>query len=282
MKIAISVWYKSRFTTRDYNKFIEKGIEYAEFSLDYPWPYWEPDNFKKEISKVKDNGLKIGSHLPWRDIQLASPYPELRKGAVKYLISLGETLSASEVEYGVLHVSTREAIKEKHKNNIMNGVLEDLMELTDYYKSLGINIAIENLPMGPSSTRDFLVPLIKKSGSTACFDIAHLITKILLNNKDTTRKTVEDKVNEWAKTLEQFITLVHIHGVVKVNSSIMEHYLLDDYYNLYIPVLQYFNTKKEHMITTLEIFYRDADKNPATPTILAKSAEILLKRFYSQ
>ena len=279
--IGIPTWYKDDFSSNNYALFFEQGIEYIELSLEYPWPFWDEKRLRKITKEIKEYDLKINFHLPWRDLSIISPYPQVRIGAYKYLLSIAdfiETLDATK-EYAVLHATTSENVKLNSDKNILMEITETLMKLNEEYEKRGVNLLLENLPKGPSSSIILLKKLTNKANLGICLDIGHLITSILLKEKENIgEKELLSHIKKWLDTFNDKIHVTHIHGIVKVNGNILEHYLIDNYYDIYADALRKINEKKKEINVTLEIFYRDPQKHIVTPRYLSNAAEKIMAR----
>jgi sugar phosphate isomerase/epimerase len=274
---AFPVWHQKPLRKEEFEAIYSSGFSYAEISIEYPWPFWKSESFYDQIEFIKSSGLKIGVHLPWRDILIISPYDEIREGAANYLKKLVQTLEKINAEYAVMHLTTREEINLKDETYLQN-IETVLNQLISEYKMHGIELLFENPPAGILSNRYNFTSLINRLNARICFDAGHLISRFLKGNSSNLQNVI-NFTNDWLFNLFEYIKVVHIHGATKVNGEVIEHYLIDDYVDFFYNILEKFNQNKKDVIVTLEIFYKNLERKNADLTTLTNSLNLLKRKF---
>ncbi len=277
VNLGLSVWYRDRLTENDYSRISDAGIKYIELSLDHVWPFRDQKGFEREIKKIKDNGLSFGVHLPWRDIVLLSPYEELRRASASYLIRVADDLSKYEAQYAVLHISTYETVNRRDLELLIKDGINTITTVAKSYKESGIDLLLENLPRGPLSNLYILEKMAREAKSDVCLDFGHLIASMVHEKEKVNVKDILEVAGEWIRRLGLKIRLTHIHGVIKVDKNLLEHYLLDDYYDVYASLIRKIVEETGEANVTIEVFYRDPNRRAAGPKILIKNSLKLLE-----
>ncbi len=275
--LAAPLWYKTRYRPEDYSELYNAGFEYVEISLDYPWPFKMRDRLDEQLSIIRKTGMKTGVHMPWRDISLLSPYAPIREGGIKVLEELLEPITNIEAEYAVLHVTSRENMKTKDIDETIEWVSTRLKEVIDRYREAGVMVVLENLASGPSSLKSIILKLARRASSKICFDLAHLIARELSRGVNT-REGVREKLVEWASSIGELTTLVHLHGVVASEGKVLEHLpLTREEMETYADILRMILSKQERVVVGLEIFYKDTARRKASVKHLISSARLVLE-----
>lgn len=271
MIFAFTVWPKSKITERDIHYASSIGFGAVEISLEYPWPYWELGWFEELLKLIKEQGMKLGAHLPWRDLAIASPYTEIRNGSIEYLMKLSEIMKKWDFQYAVSHFSTREKVKFNNRE-YLNEVASDLKKLVTKYEENGIMFALENSPYGPLAIKDNLLLLVNEVGSHVCLDYGHITAKLMGEDR---LSFLEDTLLDWTNSLYDRISVVHIHGTTKVNGQIVEHMRIEGYEKSFAKSLKYLEDRGKDPLVTIEVFFKDPQFRDADIETLALELETL-------
>jgi len=271
VKFAFTVWPKSRISEKDISYASSMGFQSVEVSLEYPWPYWEMEEFERLMRLLKDQGFKIGAHLPWRDLSIASPYPDVRAGAIEYLKKLYEIMTKWEFQYAVSHFSTREKVKFNSREYLAE-VVADLKGLASLFQSGGINFAVENAPFGPLSIKGNFMELVNEAGTQACLDYGHIAAKLM---EDEKLSFLEETIADFTSSLSEKISVIHIHGVSKINGKIMEHMSLEGYEKVYVRGLSMLESLGKDPYVTLEVFFKDEQLRDADIGFIVNELSLL-------
>lgn len=206
---GFSVWYKSKVVERGFwEKAVESGFDLVEIAVDYPWP-WE-GLFARAVEHAKAYGLKTSLHLPWRDISLASPYPQVRRGSVSTLSSILEHVSRWDFEYAVMHVSTLEWIPEHRISSFLSEVSRDISKLVELANKIGVSLLVENAQKPFVEKPRLLKTLAEELGIRICLDVGHII--INHARRGSSSNHIAKQVTRWASELGGIVGCVHVHG----------------------------------------------------------------------
>jgi len=134
---------------------------------------------KEYLEYAKQLGLKIGIHLPFHDLNLATPDPFVYERAFHVLTDWIETLS----EYGGQHATFHGgfAWSSEERDETLVRVKKRLLQLNEKAKQNGIELLLENLIPDrlnychhiASNVEEWL-DLIQFANIKACLDIGHL------------------------------------------------------------------------------------------------------------
>lgn len=272
---SFPVWHKNPLKKEDFDTLMLSGFKYAEISMDFPWPYWQADKFEGQIKSIKEAGMKIGVHLPWKDINLASPYDEVREGAMNYLLKLLEVLRKHEIEYAIAHISTREDVKIRDEW-YYSKVADTLKRIASEYSNNNVEFVLENPPGGIFSKKESFVELVSSSQAKICLDVGHVISRSI---KETgfNISIFKEKIIDWVDASAPLLHVLHLHGVAKVNNEVVEHYVMDGYEDIFAEAIRRASSDKR-IVVTVEIFYKDLMRRPADTNIMIKAVRDLKSR----
>jgi len=199
----------------------DSSFDYIELSLDYPLPE-QVERLKDISKKVKDLGLRISFHAPWRGIDLASPWEPLRRGAVEVLKNVAEIGANLDGEFMVIHLTTSERLEGDIKEKIIVNAKRSVEDISRISSELGFNIFIENV--GKLGHPDVLGEIIDHSELGICWDIAHAVADFARRHKvDLDKVDVDDVITMWTQSFENKIKCMHVHGVSKQDDKIRSH-----------------------------------------------------------
>jgi len=214
MKVFINCWYRNIMNHSFMKSLTRINVDGVELSIDYPLLFTQeiPDVF---IDAMHREGLKVGLHLPWREVFLASPVSEIRRLSER-IISGIVTSVASKLDplYFVVHLSTNQSWcgpKDRLCLEAASKSLETLSQLSD---ELGIPLLVETVTDRCCSNEERLPYLLMRADPGkigVCLDIPHIIERRVkrwkvLHNPLTI-------VNDLPPIMLEHTKVVHIHGV---------------------------------------------------------------------
>ena len=279
--IGYSIWYGSG-NLLDYIEYCyDVGFNLIEVSLDYPWPesfYVEYPSLKETLEKY---GLKLGVHVPWRDIHLASPRWEICEASIKTILRLVKEICSLglEPEYVCVHIDTREKVLfEEVYSKAFRNALKAVRVLEEEMKNIGVKLVVENTFSILRDSTDIL-DFIRHLGYelNICLDIGHLayyylkICKVSLD--ELTGNIIED-----LDRLRRLVKVVHIHDVIVDQHGILDHVALTKgvlNWDTIIPKLH--ETKARYLV--LETAYSSRDRDITHEDL--KSSLSLVRKYLS-
>jgi len=185
-----------------------------ELSIDYPLLFTQeiPNTF---IDVVRREGLEVGLHLPWREVFLASPIPEIRRLSERITSSVITSVTSKlDPLYFVMHLSTNQSWCGPKDNLCLEAASESLKTLSQLSDELGIPLLIETVMDRCCSNEEHLPHLLMRADLGkigVCLDIPHIIERRIkrwkvLHNPSTV-------VNDLPPIMLDRAKVVHIHGV---------------------------------------------------------------------
>jgi len=214
MKVFINCWYRNVMN----HDFIESltGInaDGIELSIDYPLFFTQeiPDVFFDAIHR---EGLEVGLHLPWREVFLASPIPEIRRLSERIITGVVTSVTSKlDPLYFVVHLSTNQSWcgpKDQLCLEAAGKSLENLSQLSD---KLGIPILVETVTDRCCSNEEHLPHLLMHTDPGkigVCLDIPHIIERRVKRWKVIHNPLTI--VNDLPPIMLERAKVVHIHGV---------------------------------------------------------------------
>lgn len=136
-----------------------------EWDLDYipvPLSSHRCHQLREKIEELK---ISLRYHLPHSTCDLGSKSSKVRKISEKYLQLNLELIARLGADYAVLHFGQHE-----EKEILTLASLTSVIEIASNY---GITIAIENLPVGPTSHPELLKQILSESGAELALDVGH-------------------------------------------------------------------------------------------------------------
>ncbi|HDM91859.1 MAG TPA: sugar phosphate isomerase/epimerase [Candidatus Korarchaeota archaeon] len=150
------------------------GIDYVELTVEWPGAHLgKVSSLKSEIKNILSSwDSDVVLHAPWY-LEIASPYEEVRSGALKYAEALIDLAVELEAPFITLHPYTPGWLS-KHREEAKKLNLEALRRLVDTARDSGVRIHVENVDHGAfSSVSDimYLLNSLPELGMT--YDIGH-------------------------------------------------------------------------------------------------------------
>jgi sugar phosphate isomerase/epimerase len=173
MKNWLSIWsIGQNGTFKDFVEIKEAGFDGIEI-------WCEHIQSKEYLDFAKQIGLKVGLHLPFHDLNLASPDPVVRARTFALLTDWIERLS----EYGGLHATFHGgyAWSSEEREETLIRARDFILSLGEKAKLLGVELLLENLIPDKlnychhvASNVEEWIDLLNETGIKACLDIGHL------------------------------------------------------------------------------------------------------------
>lgn len=128
---------------------------------------------------AKQHDLKIGMHLPFHDLNLATPYEVVATNVLTITKQWIKTLADYGGRHAVIHGGSAMASEDRDK--VYLKMISRLNELNNFAKNYDVELLFENLiPDGltymhifPSSVEEWK-DVLKKTNTNACLDVGHL------------------------------------------------------------------------------------------------------------
>jgi sugar phosphate isomerase/epimerase len=173
MENWLSIWgIGQNGTLKDFIEIKKAGFDGVEI-------WGEHIRSKEYLEFAKQSGLKIGLHLPFHDLNLASPDPVVKSRTFTVLTDWLELLS----EYGGLHATFHGgyAWSSEEREETLIRARDFIEELEEKAKQLSVEILLENLIPDRlnychhvASNLEEWIHLVNETGIKACLDIGHL------------------------------------------------------------------------------------------------------------
>ena len=214
MKVFINCWYRNIMNHSFMESLTRINADGIELSIDYPLLFTQeiPNVF---IDAIHREGLEVGLHLPWREVFLASPIPEIRRLSER-IISGVVTSVTSKLDplYFVVHLSTNQSWCGPKDQLCLEAASKSLETLSQLSDELGIPLLIETVMDRCCSNEEHLPHLLMHADLGkigVCLDIPHIIERRVkrwkvLHNPLTIANDLPPIMLERTK-------VVHIHGV---------------------------------------------------------------------
>lgn len=174
--LAVSLCARTHPTQDDFRELAETGVTMIELS--YLYPLYPEIEWKKIEKNSRQHGIALWSlHLPFEHnlANPAHPDPAVRAGTFRFDRELAGKAADIGVRVLVVHPSG-EPIEEAGRPESMKRSKEWLSGLADLAGSIGMKVAVENLPrtcLGRDAAD--MVELLEDPRLFACFDTNHLL-----------------------------------------------------------------------------------------------------------
>jgi sugar phosphate isomerase/epimerase len=252
IKFLGSLWYKELVNPYEsLNRTVLAGFDGAEISIEYPLL----DEHELDISALTDFSSKyrLGVHLPWRDVNLATPIPEIREGTFKYIKRVVSLLDRADPDYYVLHVTTA-SLECRHSLRCIKIAADILTRLS---KEAGARIIVETTSgpcCGNMSSIGMLIEETEEIG--VCLDIAQLLAEVFREGKEDWDKTVDTIIESLPPNIWERVELAHIHGWEVRGRKIIPHrYPSPEQMPALRKFLRSIINRTKKLVAVLEVFY---------------------------
>lgn len=173
MKKWLSLWgIGQTYSLPDFERIKESGFVGVEV-------WGEHKNAEKAFEYAAKCNLEIGLHLPFHDLNLATPFEEIGESILRIIKSWIEKLYEYDGEHAVIHGGTARASEDQYSSSLK--VINRLKELNDYANQYDIELLFENqIPdklnythVFPSGISEW-IEILDESKTKACLDVGHL------------------------------------------------------------------------------------------------------------
>lgn len=180
------------------------GLEFIELS----WEFLEMTRLppaEHVRTLVRATGVETTIHLPFVDLNLASPVPRVRRMSVMRV--QGATEYAAEVgsSCGVLHSGQNHFYYPEAESDALAALRQSFAEL----QGSPIRIALENLPSNPRNIvrgPEALCSMSREFGFNNCLDFGHA------HVEGQTGFGAQDTIQNYLDHLGEHIVHIHLHG----------------------------------------------------------------------
>jgi endonuclease IV len=220
-RIGFSVWKDDSKRIKDLiPNLLESGYDHVEVSIESPLDTRDPDLLYL-ISTLRDAGLSIGFHAPWKEIFPASPVEEIRLASTNVLAKVLENILKFEPTYLVLHGSSEQNICLKNEDTCIGSLEISVETLRKIYGEIYIE-TIQGLCCGKISQ---ILKLIEKiQEPRVCLDLAHIAVESIIKARNKWPSRISDTLSEIPERLGRISPLIHIHGLKSGDRRVRTHY----------------------------------------------------------
>jgi sugar phosphate isomerase/epimerase len=213
--IGAPVWYGNRPFTRTIEELYKLGLDYLEFSLDYPLPDCMGKTDRGELKDLlKDFGMKIAFHSPL-DISVAHPREELADASMRILkrcMAFSVDFTPLSLYYNFhLHprVSTYK-LKDVRAEVKIKGLrrCEAIMRMASEF---GILTSVEN-DLVPFEWSDLILEALSAPDLYLTFDVGHAIMAEMHRSRMKRKDgSYLEYIERWIEKCGPKIQVVHLH-----------------------------------------------------------------------
>jgi sugar phosphate isomerase/epimerase len=229
MLLGAPVWYGNRPFKTTLEELHKIGLDYIEFSLDYPLPDSMPVAEREELKQLTEEfDLKIGFHSPI-DAPVAHPRDEIADASLAVLrtcMAFSAVFLPRALYYNChLHPRVTTYKLEDVRQQIKQKSLERCEELTRMASEFGIPFCVENelVPFDKSDLiHDALSRFYPRLQFT--FDVGHAIKAEVRHSKTKTGcGDYQDYLKKWINKCGQKILVVHVHDCACTGNVVRDH-----------------------------------------------------------
>jgi len=227
--LGAPVWYGNRPLKKTIEELYKLGLDFFEFSLDYPLPDCMDNAEKKGFKRsLEEFDLKIGFHSPL-DIPIAHPRDEVADACGTVLRRCME-FSADFIpllQYYNFHLNPRvPTFKLKDvREEITRKGLERCRELTRMASEFGIEVSVEN-DLVPFEWSDLILEALSLLAPQLhlTFDVGHAIMAELIHaGRKRKVGNYQDYLKRWVEQCGAKILVVHVHDCSCTVNELQDH-----------------------------------------------------------
>lgn len=150
----------------------ELGFDYVEIMMDGPGEWQRLESQQDELRQMmEDHGLDLVVHLPFK-LDIGSPLPHVRAGAVKEVKAAIDTAAALGAEKGVLHASSNAWSAAWTREHVQDLICESVQDLHEHGAEKDFAVCVENVPGDFADIYDFPY-LFEKTEAAMTLDTGH-------------------------------------------------------------------------------------------------------------
>jgi len=227
--LGAPVWYGNRPLEKTVEELYKLGLDFFEFSLDYPLPDCMDDEEKKGFKRLLEAfDLKIGFHSPL-DTPIAHPRGEVADACRTVLRRCIEFSADFRplVHYYNFHLHPRVPtfkLKDVREEITIKG-LERCKEITSIASEFGIAVSVEN-DLVPFEWSDLILNALSLLAPQLylTFDVGHAIMAELIHlGRKKQAGNYQDYLKRWIEQCGEKILVVHVHDCSRTGNEMQDH-----------------------------------------------------------
>ncbi len=248
------VWYGNRPFRRAIEELYALGLDYIEFSLDYPLPECMSNAEKADLMELLAvYGMGIAFHSPL-DIAVMHPREELADASMRVLKRCMEFSADFAPLYYNMHIHPRLATYKipEIRAEVKRKAISRCAEIARIASELGIQVCVEN-DLVPFEWSDMLFEALSSPELHLTLDIGHAI----LAEPGRSSSYIEH-IMRWVKACGRKVEVVHLHDC-SLNDK-QDHISIgrgDLDFELIFELLKSTGAK----YAVIEVFWRDRTRN---------------------
>jgi len=213
--LGAPVWYGNRPFRRTIEKLHELGLDYLEFSLDYPLPGSMKEADKEELKGLlADYGMRIAFHSPL-DITVMHPREEIADASMRVLRQCMEFSVEFTPLYYNLHLHPRLSTYklQEVRAEVKNKGISRFFEIASMASEFGMQVCVEN-DLVPFEWSELILEAVSSPKTYLTFDIGHAIMAELQHSTKTGghNHNYTDYLQRWIRACGGAkILVVHLH-----------------------------------------------------------------------
>ncbi|RZN38724.1 MAG: sugar phosphate isomerase/epimerase [Methanophagales archaeon ANME-1-THS] len=229
MLLGAPVWYGNRPFRKTLEELEKLGLDFIEFSLDYPLPDCMDAAEKRGFKRVLEElDLKIGFHSPL-DTAIAHPRDEVAD-ACSTVLRACLAFSADfipRLHYYNFHLNPRVPtfkLKDVREGIKIKG-LERCRELMHIASELGVVMSVEN-DLVPFEWSDLILEALARFTPEIqlTFDVGHAIMAELIHSgRKMHSGSYQDYLQRWITRYGEKILVVHVHDCACTGDGMQDH-----------------------------------------------------------
>jgi len=213
--LGAPVWYGNRPFGRTVEKLHELGLDYLEFSLDYPLPGGMKEADKNELKGLlADYGMRIAFHSPL-DIAVTHPREAIADASMRILRQCMEFAAEFTPLYYNLHIHPRLSTYklQEVRAEVKRKSIGRCLEIANMGSEFGMQVCAEN-DLVPFEWSELILEAVSSPGIYLTFDIGHAIMAELQHSPEAEGGNHDyiDYLRRWITACGgEKILVVHLH-----------------------------------------------------------------------
>ncbi len=259
--ILYSAWYRNfaSFSSESIRNFISKlkdtHFDGIELSIDYPL-YFKVSAQELVTHYLKHEGLYLSIHLPWRDLELASPVEEIRKASLNVVLKCINELSKLEPRYFILHLTTEQDFCGYMNKDCIKSAKESLSEIIKQCEDVSIPLLIETTHDKCCSNEDTLPYILADFKDEpyigVCLDPIHLLSRRI--KMWGSGEDIVELVKSLPPIIIDRVEALHVHNYRRLSYGLTYVHLIpdDDVLKDFMEIIRYLGNRVK--IITIEVY----------------------------
>lgn len=259
--ILYSAWYRNfaSFSSESIRNFISKlkdtHFDGIELSIDYPL-YFKVSAQELVTHYLKHEGLYLSIHLPWRDLELASPVEEIRKASLNVVMKCINELSKLEPRYFILHLTTEQDFCGYMNKDCIKSAKESLSEIIKQCEDVSIPLLIETTHDKCCSNEDTLPYILADFKDEpyigVCLDPIHLLSRRI--KMWGSGEDIVELVKSLPPIIIDRVEALHVHNYRRLSYGLTYVHLIpdDDILKDFMEIIKYLGNRVK--IITIEVY----------------------------